>query len=107
MPGTCRPAQSRPPRARSKTSCCDKPVAACRWLVLVVSQQLPSGQQAFIEVKTGASAGLTPNLSIAFPEIWANGAIPRGANAAAAGLTPGVPIGPTPVWTVYYPWPLP
>jgi len=31
----------------------------------------------------------------------------RGANAAAAGLTPGMPIGPMPVWTVYYPWPLP
>ncbi|HEX5414257.1 MAG TPA: VCBS repeat-containing protein, partial [Chloroflexota bacterium] len=23
-----------------------------------------------------------------------------------AGLSPGVPIGPTPVWTVHYPWPL-
>lgn len=69
--------------------------------------ELPNGQQAFIEVKTGSSAGFTPNQSIAYPDIWANGGIPQGANAAAAGLTPGVPIGPTPVWTVYYPWPWP
>ena len=69
--------------------------------------ELPSGQQVFIEVKTGASAGYTPNQIAAFPEIWATGGIPRGANAAAAGLTPGVPLGPTPVWTVHYPWPLP
>ncbi len=69
--------------------------------------ELPSGQQAFLEIKTGASAGLTPNQTAAFPQIWTQGGVPRGANAAAAGLTPGVPIGPTPVWTVHYPWPLP
>jgi hypothetical protein len=69
--------------------------------------ELPSGQQAFLEIKTGAFASLTPNQMAAFPQIWAEGAIPRGANAAAAGLIPGVPIGPTPVWTVYYLWPLP
>jgi hypothetical protein len=69
--------------------------------------ELPSGQQAFLEIKTGASAGLTPNQTAAFPQIWTQGGIPREANAAAAGLTPGVPIGLTPVWTVHYPWPLP
>jgi hypothetical protein len=69
--------------------------------------ELPSGQQAFLEIKTGASASLTPNQTAAFPQIWTQGGIPRGANAAAAGLTPAVPIGPTPVWTVHYPWPLP
>ena len=69
--------------------------------------ELPNGQQAFLEIKTGASARLTPNQSIAFPQVWTQGAIPRGANAAAAGLTPGAAIGPTPVWTVHYPWPLP
>jgi hypothetical protein len=69
--------------------------------------QLPNGQQVFLEIKTGASARWTPNQAAAFPQIWTQGAIPRGANAAAAGLTPGVPIGPTPVWTVHYPWPLP
>ena len=69
--------------------------------------ELPSGQQAFLEIKTGESAGLTPNQTAAFPQIWAQGGIPRGANAAAAFLTPGVPLGPTPVWTIHYPWPLP
>ena len=69
--------------------------------------ELPSGQQAFLEIKTGASAGLTPNQTAAFPQIWTQGGIPCGANAAAAGLTPRVPIGPTTVWTVHYPWPLP
>ncbi|MFT3838512.1 MAG: RHS repeat-associated core domain-containing protein [Myxococcaceae bacterium] len=69
--------------------------------------ELPSGQQVFLEIKTGPSAGLTPNQAAAFPKIWTQGGVPRGANAAAAGLTPGVPIGPTPVWTVHYPWPLP
>jgi hypothetical protein len=69
--------------------------------------ELPSGQQSLLEIKTGASAGLTPNQTAAFPQIWTQGGVPRGANAAAAGLTPGLPIGPTPVWTVHYPWPLP
>jgi hypothetical protein len=68
--------------------------------------ELPSGQQAFIEVKTGASAGLTPNQSAAFPSIISGGFTPFGGNAAAAGLTPGMPYGPIPVWVVRQPWPL-
>ncbi|MGH3937264.1 MAG: hypothetical protein ACRDTG_01300, partial [Pseudonocardiaceae bacterium] len=68
--------------------------------------ELPSGQPAFLEVKTGPSAGLTPNQTTAFPQIAAQGGVPRGANAAAAGLTPGTAIGPTPVWVVHQPWPL-
>lgn len=69
--------------------------------------ELPTKQEAFLEVKTGPSATWTKNQAAAIPQIWTQGGIPRGANAAAAGLTPGVPIGPTPVWTVHYPWPLP
>ena len=69
--------------------------------------RLPNGQEAFVEVKTGGSAALTANQSAAFPGIRAGGAVPVGANAAAAGLTPGVPLGPTPVWVVRQPWPLP
>lgn len=69
--------------------------------------ELASGQRVFLEIKTGASAKRTRNQAKAFPQIWTQGGVPRGANAAAAGLTPGVPIGPTPVWTVHYPWPLP
>jgi hypothetical protein len=68
---------------------------------------LPNGRQVFIEVKTGLEAGWTPNQSTAFPLIWQGGAIPRGWNAWRAGLSPGVPLGPTPVWTVHVPWPLP
>lgn len=68
--------------------------------------ELPCGTKCFIEVKTGPSAGLTPNQATGFPAIRSSGAIPRGRNAAAAGLTPGVPMGPTPVWTVWQPWPL-
>jgi hypothetical protein len=68
--------------------------------------ELPNGQQAFLEIKTGPSAGLTPNQTKAFPQISTQGGIPRGANAAGAGLTPGTAIGPTPVWTIHYPWPL-
>jgi RHS repeat-associated protein len=69
--------------------------------------ELPNGRQVFIEVKTGLEAGWTPNQSTAFPLIWQGGAIPRGWNAWRAGLSPGVPLGPTPVWTVHVPWPLP
>lgn len=69
--------------------------------------ELPSGQKVFLEVKTGATAALTPNQKAAFPHIWTQGGIPHGANAVDARLTPGVPIGATPVWTVHYPWPLP
>lgn len=68
--------------------------------------ELPNGQLAFLEIKTGPSAGLTANQTVAFPIIWTRGGIPIGPNAAAAGLTPGVPIPPTPVWTVYNFWPL-
>jgi hypothetical protein len=69
--------------------------------------ELPNGQQAFVEVKTGAGAALTPNQAAGFPGIWAGGAVPAGANAVAAGLEPGVALGPTPVWVVRQPWPLP
>jgi RHS repeat-associated protein len=68
--------------------------------------QFPNGTTGFLEVKTGPSAGLTTNQSIAYPVISSQGGVPQGANAAAAQLTPGVPIAATPVWTVYYPWPL-
>jgi hypothetical protein len=67
--------------------------------------ELPSGQQVFIEVKTGSSAGLTANQGAAFPEIVSGGFTPFGDNAAAAGLSPGVPYGPTTVWVVRQPWP--
>ena len=68
--------------------------------------QLPSGQKAFIEVKTGPSAELSLPQRGAYPEIISNGGVPYGKNAANAGLPPGVPIGPTPVWVVLQPWPL-
>jgi hypothetical protein len=67
--------------------------------------ELPGGQRAFIEVKTGPSAGLTPNQGTAFPSISSQGFTPFGANAAGAGLTPGMPAGPMPVWVVRQPWP--
>jgi RHS repeat-associated protein len=67
--------------------------------------QLPNGQQAFFEVKTGASAALTTNQASVYPQLRSAGGIPRGANAASAGLDPGVPIGPTPVWVIRQPWP--
>ncbi len=69
--------------------------------------ETPCGVRCFVEVKTGPTAGLTPNQTTAFPEIISSGGVPRGANAAAAGLPPGQPIGPTPVWVVHQPWPLP
>ena len=68
--------------------------------------ELPCGTRCFLEVKTGPSAGLTPNQTVGYPAIRAGGGIPRGGNAAAAGLTPGVPMPPTPVWVVHQPWPL-
>jgi hypothetical protein len=68
--------------------------------------KLPSGQDVFIEVKTGESAALTANQAAAFPGIQAGGAVPAGANAFNAGLDPGVALGPTPVWIVRQPWPL-
>ena len=71
-------------------------------------EQLPSnGQRAFLEVKTGAGAVPNPNQLGAFPEIITGGGTPVGANAARAGLDAGVEIGPTQVWIVHQPWPLP
>ncbi|HEY4026121.1 MAG TPA: RHS repeat-associated core domain-containing protein, partial [Candidatus Dormibacteraeota bacterium] len=64
--------------------------------------ELPNGQQAFVEVKTGGGV-LTPNQATGFPGIQAGGAVPAGQNAANAGLTVGQPMGPTPVWVVHYP----
>jgi hypothetical protein len=69
--------------------------------------QLPNGKPAFVEVKTGEGARLTPNQAAGFPGIEAGGAVPRGANAANAGLEPGTALPPTPVWVVHQPWPLP
>lgn len=69
--------------------------------------RLANGQQAFIEVKTGAGAGLTANQATGLAGIWAGGAVPTGANAAAAGLTPGGALNPMPAWVVWQPWPLP
>ena len=68
--------------------------------------QLPNGQKAFIEVKTGEGAGLSEPQKAVYPELVANGGVPAGSKAAQAGLTPGVPIGPTQVWIVHQPWPL-
>ncbi len=69
--------------------------------------ELPSGQQVFMEVKTGRCARLTRNQRRAFPKIWEEGGVPWGANAVDAYLNPGKSIVPIPVWTVHYPWPLP
>jgi RHS repeat-associated protein len=65
--------------------------------------QNADGSYSFVEVKNGASAGLTPNQEAAFPVIRAGGAVPAGANAAATKvLTPGVPMGPIPVRVIQY-----
>ena len=69
--------------------------------------ELPNGQRAFLEVKTGTSATMNSNQAAAFPEIIGQGGTPVGGNAAAAGLTPGTALGPTQVWVVHQPWPLP
>lgn len=68
--------------------------------------ELPSGQKAFIEVKTGENPGLSPNQEAVYPELIASGGVPVGRKAALAGLPPGEPIGPTQVWIVHQPWPL-
>jgi hypothetical protein len=68
--------------------------------------QLPNGQKAFIEVKTGPSAGLNAGQQKAFPGIIAGGAVPQSVRAQQAGLTPGVALGPTQVYVVNQPWPL-
>lgn len=69
--------------------------------------ELPNGQRAFLEVKTGVGAVPNPNQLSAFPEIITGGGTPVGANATRAGLDAGVEIGPTQVWVVHQPWPLP
>jgi RHS repeat-associated protein len=69
--------------------------------------QLPNGQRAFVEVKTGPTARLTDNQSTAFPHIRETGGIPRGRRAEEAGLTPGERMVQTPVWELYFQWPLP
>jgi len=38
--------------------------------------QLPNGQNAFLEIKTGPYAGPTPNQATAFPQIWTQGGTP-------------------------------
>ena len=68
--------------------------------------ELAGGKLIFVEVKTGATATWTTNQTIAFPIIWARGGIPRGAKALDAGLKVGKQMDPTPVWTVFLPWPL-
>ena len=69
--------------------------------------ELRNGQRVFIEVKTGAGAALTSNQSAAVPRLRTQGGVAFGENAAAAGLEPGMAFGPTPVWVVRQPWPLP
>jgi RHS repeat-associated protein len=54
------------------------------------------GQMRLIECKNGPCAGLTPNQRAAFPEIGAQGGVPRGQRAAEAGLKPGVSGGVKP-----------
>ena len=64
--------------------------------------ELPNGVRAFLEIKTGPYARLTPNQAAAYPQIWQGGAVPTGANAMGVpGLAVGQPLGPTPVWVIY------
>ena len=66
--------------------------------------QLPNGgPRAFIEVKTGPSAGLNANQRKAFPGIMAGGAVPQGVRAERAQLPVGQALGPTQVYVVN-PW---
>ncbi len=69
--------------------------------------ELPNGQRAFLEVKTGPTAAMNSNQAAAFPQIINQGGTPVGANAVAAGIAPGTVLGPTRVWVVHQPWPLP
>jgi hypothetical protein len=62
--------------------------------------ELPNGQQAFVEVKTGAGAALTPNQAASFPGIWAGGAVPDREEVVHvvgydAHVTPAAPTGDT------------
>jgi hypothetical protein len=68
--------------------------------------KMPNGSKAFIEVKTGAMAGLTKNQKVAFPVIRGGGGVPFGDRAAKAMLEVGEEMGPMPVWVVHMPWPL-
>lgn len=72
----------------------DTPVARTR---IDLATKTSEGRLRFIECKNGPCADLTANQRAAFPEIRAQGGVPRGANAAKAGLKPGEPIGPTEV----------
>ncbi|HEY1590257.1 MAG TPA: hypothetical protein VGF81_00580 [Solirubrobacteraceae bacterium] len=69
--------------------------------------QLPNGQRAFIEVKTGATAGLNARQAIGYPSVIKSGGVAYGQRAAEAGFVPGRPFPPTQVWVVHQPWPLP
>jgi hypothetical protein len=69
--------------------------------------ELPNGQKAFLEIKTGPFAKLTANQLRGIDQVWKGGAIPRGLNALRAKLPVGKPLPATPVWTIHYPWPLP
>jgi len=69
--------------------------------------QYPDGTTGFVEVKTGSTAGLTPNQEAAYPGVRAGGAVPAGARADQAGLPPGVALPATDVAEVHLPWPLP
>lgn len=68
--------------------------------------KMPNGSRAFIEVKTGAMAGLTKNQKIAFPVIRGGGGVPFGNHAHRAGLPVGEELKSIPVWVVHMPWPL-
>jgi hypothetical protein len=69
--------------------------------------QLPHGQMAFIEVKTGEKAALSARQVIAYPAIIKDGGVAFGQRAVEAGLAAGRPFPPTQVWVVHQPWPLP
>ena len=80
---------------------------AGRWRTRIdLYVELPSGQRAFIEVKTGESAWLSTPQKGAFPEIISRGGVAFGPKAVEAGFVPGEPFGPTRVWVVRQPWPL-
>lgn len=61
-----------------------------------------SGQNKFVDVKTGPKAGYTPNQKISYPEIQSNGGVWKGGNAGNAGLSANSAIAPTPVETITY-----
>jgi hypothetical protein len=65
--------------------------------------ELPSGERAFVEVKTGPSAGPTRNQETALPVISSTGGTIRARNAQDVGLIPGRQLGPTRVIVVHRP----